>query len=201
MSNFKYTKRKDGRLMKRVSVKGKIKTIYSDNPKDLEAQYVELKHLSNKGMIAEDNGITIETWSNKWFEIYKSDKEKATRNMYSDAIRLYIIPELGNIKLKNIKENDITVMLNKLNDKPRQKEIVLLTIKQILNKAVDNDFIYKNVANKVEIKKHRASEKKPLTDLEIQYLNKVAETDDRCFAILFMLYTRIKKRRISSITL
>ena len=45
---FTYTKRKDGRLMKRVSVNGKIQTLYSKNPKDLERQYIELKHLSNK---------------------------------------------------------------------------------------------------------------------------------------------------------
>lgn len=192
---FKYTVRKDGRLMKRVSVNGKLETLYSDNPKDLERQYIELKHLSNKGLIAEDNGITVERWSNKWFETYKSDKEQATKNMYSDAIKLYIIPELGTIKLKNVKENDITSMLNKLNNKPRQKEIVLLTIKQILEKAVDNDLIYKNVANKVKIKKHKALEKTPLTDLEVSYLKQVAQKDERCFAVLFMLYTRITKRR------
>ena len=100
---FTYTTRKDGRLMKRVSVNGKLKTIYSNNPKDLQNQYIELKHLSNKGLVAEDNGFTVEQWSNKWFKTYKSDKEQATKNMYSDAMKLYIIPELGNIKLKNVK--------------------------------------------------------------------------------------------------
>ena len=198
---FTYTTRKDGRLMKRVSVNGKLKTIYSNNPKDLQNQYIELKHLSNKGLIAEDNGFTVEQWSNKWFKTYKSDKEQATKNMYSDAMKLYIIPELGNIKLKNVKENDITSMLNKLNNKPRQKEIVLLTIKQILDKAVDNDLIYKNVANKVKIKKHKPSEKTPLSELEISYLKQAAEIDDRCFTVLFMLYTRIKKRRNCSASL
>ena len=197
---FTYTTRKDGRLMKRVSINGKLKTIYSDNPKDLENQYIELKHLSNKGLIAEDKGINIEQWSNKWLETYKTDKEQATKNMYSDAIKLYIIPELGNIKLKNLKENDITSMLNKLNDKPRQKEIVLLTIKQILNKAVDNDLIYKNVANKVQIKKHKASEKLPLTELEISYLKKAIETDHRCFMVLFMLYTGLRKEEVAPLT-
>ena len=56
---FTYTIRKDGRLMKRVSVDGKIKTLYSDNVKDLERQYIEAKHLSNKGIIVDDEGITF----------------------------------------------------------------------------------------------------------------------------------------------
>ena len=41
---FTYTTRKDGRLMKRVSVNGKLKTLYSDNPQDLEKHYIELKY-------------------------------------------------------------------------------------------------------------------------------------------------------------
>ena len=192
---FTYTKRKDGRLMKRVSVNGKLETLYSDNPKDLEKQYIEKKSQCHKGIFIDDAGMNIATWANKWFDAYKSDKEQATKNMYSDAINLYIIPELGKFKLKTIKENDIISMLNKLNNKPRQKEIVLLTMKQILDKAVDNDLIYKNVANKVKIKKHKATEKTPLTNLEISYLKQVTEIDTRCFAVLFMLYTRIKKRR------
>ena len=115
--------------------------------------------------------------------------------MYFDAINLYIIPHLGYIKLKNLKENDVTSMLNELNNKPRQKEIVLLTMRQILDKAIDNNLIYKNIANKVAIKKYKATEKQPLTNLEISYLKQVAEKDDRCFAVLLMLYTRFKKRR------
>ena len=194
---FKYTTRKDGRLMKRVSVDGKIKTLYSDNPKDLERQYIEIKHLSNKGIVADDNSLTIGNWADKWLKAYKEDKEQATKKMYSDAIRLYIKPKIGNIRLKVLKENDIITMLNTLNTKPRQKEIVLLTTKQILDKAVDNDYIYKNVANNIKISKHTAKEKKPLTELEINYLKKVSDIDNRCFMPLFMLYTGLRREEVA----
>lgn len=196
---FTYTKRADGRLMKRVSVNGKLETLYSNDPKDLEKRYIELKYLSGKGLIAEDNGITVEKWAKKWLETYKTDKEKATVKMYSHAINKHIIPNIGGIRLKFLKENDITNMLNELNDTPREKEIVFLTIKQILEKAVNNDLIYKNVANKVQIKKHRANEKTPLTDLEISYLKKVSEKDERCFMVLFMLYTGLRKQEVAAL--
>ena len=42
---FTYTTRKDGRLMKKVTINGKSKYLYSDDPKDLEKQYIEIKHL------------------------------------------------------------------------------------------------------------------------------------------------------------
>ena len=194
---FKYTIRADGRLMKRVSVNGKLETLYADNPKDLEDQYIEKKYLSKKGIIVEDNGMSVEQWAKKWLKSYKTDKEKATKDMYSHAIDKYINPSIGAIKLKNLRENDIFDMLNKLNDTPREKEVVLLTIKQILEKAVDNDLIYKNVANKIKIKKHKPKEKQPLTDLEISYLKQVAEKDERCFMLLFMLYTGLRKEEVA----
>ena len=114
---FKYTKRKDGRLMKRVSLNGTLKTIYSDNPKDLERQYIELKHLSNKGVVISDENMTVSTWAQKWLDTYKADKEYATKKMYSDSIRLHINPYIGNIPLKLLKQSDILNMLNELTKK------------------------------------------------------------------------------------
>lgn len=195
---FTYTKRADGRLMKRVSLDGKIKTIYSNNPKDLEAQYIELKHLSNKGMSADDKGLTVEEWSNKWVQLYKSDKELATQKMYKDAIRLYIVPNIGNIKIKDLKQIDIVDMLNALDKKgiTRKKDVALLTIKQILNKAVENDYIYKNVATGIKIKKHKASEKEALNDDTISKIKELAKTNDNAFMILFLIYTGLRREEV-----
>ncbi|OKZ59887.1 MAG: hypothetical protein BHV96_05370 [Clostridium sp. CAG:354_28_25] len=196
---FKYTTRKDGRLMKRVSVDGKIKTLYSDSPKDLERQYIELKYKSNNGMITNDENMTISVWADKWLETYKADKEQATVKMYKDTIRLYIKPYIGNILLKNLKQTDIVNMLNSLSKKgiTRRKDVALLTIKQILDKAVDNDYIYKNVAKSIKQTKHIAKEKQILTDIDISYLQKVAENDSRCFMVLFMLYTGIRREEVA----
>lgn len=189
---FTYTKRSDGRLMKRVSVNGKLKTIYSDNPKDLERQYIEYKYLNEKGTVADDQNMNVSTWADKWLKTYKSDKEKATIKMYEDAIRLYIKPNIGNIPLKSLKQSDIVDMLNILDKKgiTRKKDVALLTIKQILNKAVENDYIYKNVASGIKIKKHKSTEKEPLQQSTIDKVQTLAKTNFNAFMILFMIYTR-----------
>lgn len=189
---FTYTTRKDGRLMKRVSVNGKLKTLYSDNAKDLEKQYIEYKYLSNKGVVADDENMNVSTWAGKWLKTYKSDKEKATIKMYEDAIRLYIKPNIGNIPLKSLKQSDIVDMLNVLDKKgiTRKKDVALLTIKQILNKAVENDYIYKNVASGIKIKKHKSAEKEPLQQSTIDKIQILAKTNPNAFMILFMIYTR-----------
>ncbi len=195
---FSCTKRKDGRLMKRVSVNGNIVTLYSNNVKDLEKQYIEKKSQANKGIYINDEGLTVGSWADKWIELYKSDKSDATLKMYKDTIRLYIKPYLGNIKLKNLKQSDIVVMLNELDKKgiTRRKDYTFITIKQILQKAIENDYIYKNVADGIKIKKHKSPEKKALPNKVILKIKKLAETDFDAFMILFILCTGIRRGEV-----
>lgn len=54
--------------------------------------------------------------------------------------------QYGHKKLIDIKQSHIMNMLNDMGDLSRSKEQVLLTTKQILNKAVENDYIIKNPA-------------------------------------------------------
>lgn len=195
---FTYTKRADGRLMKRVSVNGKLETLYSDNPKDLEKQYIEKKSQNHKGMFIDDEGLTVSAWANKWLEIYKADNEYATRKMYADSIRLHINPYIGNIPLKYLKQSDVVSMLKELNKKgiTRKKDVALLTIKQILNKAVENDYIYKNVALGIKMKKHKSAEKQPLNDKTISAIKKLAENNSNVFMVLFLLYTGLRREEL-----
>lgn len=192
---FTYTTRKDGRLMKRVSVNGKLKTLYSDNPKDLEKQYIESKYLSNKGISSTNENITMSSWADTWVKTYKKDVEEGTLKMYKDIIRLYINPYIGEIKLKNLKQSDIVHLLNELTNKgiTKNKNNTLIVIKQILNKAIENDYIYKNVANGITLKRHKSPEKTPLDDYSIAKIKALAESDNNAFMLLFLIYTGLRR--------
>lgn len=198
MAKFTYTTRSDGRLMKRVSVNGKIQSIYSDNPKDLERQYIELKYKNNRGIDVENNTLTFGEWANTWIKLYKSDKADATIDMYRTTIKLHINPKIGYIKLKSLKQSDIIGVLNEMDQKgiTRRKDWALLTIKQILDTAIENDYIYKNVANGIKIKKHKSSEKKPIDSNIIDRIKKLSENDFDAFMILFMIYTGLRREEI-----
>lgn len=198
MSKFKYTTRKDGRLVKKVTVEGKPVYLYSNDPGDLERQYIEIKYKSNNGMAIEDNSINVKDWSNEWLKLYKKSKEEATIKMYEQVINNYIVPKLGFIKLKNLKQKDIIELLNNMEEKgiTRRKDVVLLTIKQILDKAIENDYIYKNVAKGIKIKKHKSPEKTPLPINLITEIQNLAKNDFRAFMILFMIYTGLRKEEI-----
>lgn len=195
---FTYTTRKDGRLMKKITVNGKLKYIYSNDKDDLEKQYIEIKYNNSKGIGIVDNAITVEEWADKWLKLYKNDLEQATIDMYETTIRVHIRPCIGKIKLKNLKQEDIIGMLNKMAEKgiTRRREWALLTLKQMLDKAIDNEYIYKNVAKSIKLKKHKSAEKKPLDNDTITRVQNLAKTDFDAFMIEFMLYTGLRRQEV-----
>ncbi len=193
-----YTIRKDGRLMKKISIDGKVKYLYSNTPQKLREQYIEIKYKQTKGIVIANTELNLKQWSHEWLKLYKSDKEEATIKMYEQIINIYIIPKLGFIKLKNLKQKDIISLLNDMDNKgiTRRKDIVLLTLNQILNKAIENDYIYKNVCKGIKIKKYKSPEKHPLPSNLIKDIQKLSENDFRAFMILFMIYTGLRKEEI-----
>lgn len=195
---MEYSIRKDGRYMKRINVKGKKRYLYAYNLNDLYNKYVELNYLNNKGIAPTDEYLNVEQWANQWLEIYKSDKSDNTRKMYKEAINIYIVPYLGKYKLKALKQKDILNLLNIMTQKgiTRRKDVVLMTINQILDKAVENDYISKNVCNGIKIKKHKSTEKEPLPYNLIDEIKKLASDNPRAFMILFMIYTGLRKQEV-----
>lgn len=195
---FTYTIRKDGRLTKKVMVDGKPKYLYSDNPKDLEKQYIELKHLSYNGFAPSSDSVKFKDFALKWKEINSSGKEVGTIDEYDFLLNSYLIPALGNIKIKNIKKYNVEQMLKDMKDIPPTAGKALQLIKRILNDAMDNDIVIRNVAQNIKAPKVTQKEKMPLT-LEEDKLLLQSNSKYAPFFIL-MRYTGMRREEIVPLT-
>jgi len=196
MPKSKYTKRTDGRYVTTITINGKRKFVYANSDTELDKKIIELKHQKNNGIEIDDENLTFKQWAERWLKLYKNDVSLATIDMYKDKLRLYVYPKIGNMQLKNLKEHHIMELLNNMPDVPRSKEITLLTIKQILDKAIDNNYIPKSVVKNIKLNKHVSKEKKPLSEKDIQSIKNLAQTDNRAFLILFMIYTGVRKEEV-----
>ncbi len=200
---MKINQRKDGLYYKEKKYKGKRYVFTSMDKKEVEAKVIEFENNINRGAIINDNNIKFSNWCDTWLELYKKKNiEKATYEMYKSVINNYLKPDLGIYKISAIKETHIMDMINNMDKKgiTRRKDIALLTVKQILEKAVDNDYVYKNVAKNIKIKKHIAKEKEPLPEHYIDLLQKYASTDYRAFLGYFMTYTGVRKEELVPLT-
>lgn len=110
--------------------------------------------------ISVDNNITVAEWCNKWLNT-KAHKESLA--YYEQHVRCYIVPEIGKMKLCDVKLNDLNKITSKMakgelsetsrkkglskqelkeSKKPLSKKTIANvknTISQIFQEAVDND--------------------------------------------------------------
>lgn len=197
---MKINQRKDGYYYCSKMLNGKRYQIVAKSKADVKKQLVDLEFNLQNGSISKSN-ISVKDWSYEWLKTYKKNISTATYRMYEQAIKVHIVPNLGVIQLKNLKETDIMNMLNKMTDKgiTRKKDVALLTIKQILDKAVSNDLIYKNVAKDIKIKKHIAPEKKPIPD---EYIKIIQNNLDKpyCKLCYFLIYTGLRREEVIPLT-
>lgn len=198
MPKFTYTIRKDGRLTKTLTVNGKKYYLYSNNPEDLKRQYIELQNKSYIGNINIEN-VKIKDFTEKWLNLNSTGKEISTINEYRFLIDSYIIPKFGTRKIKDIKIYDIKELMKEMESIPTTAKKVLQLIKRILNDAVDNDIIVKNVAQNIKPPKIIKGEKIPLTLEE----DKLLLNSNSKYSIFFILmrYTGMRREEIVPLTI
>lgn len=203
MAKFTYTKRKDGRLVKKVVVNKKPIYLYSYDEKDLEKQYIELKNkVNNNKKIISKCSFTMTKYADYWYEHYISNSKLSnkTKKDYSDCIRLYIKPNIGNMKLIDVQEVDINDLLQNLALKgiTRRREMTLLILNSMFKKAIKNKLIEDNPASDIKLEKHIAEEKKALSmniiDLILDMPN---DLDSSVFMIKFILTTGLRLEEVS----
>ena len=168
----KYKQRADGRYYARVSTgkcddSGKIimKYVYGKTSREVEKKVNEIKYEIEHGMYAHDKGITLGTYAQKWIEVAKATKSAKTRDMYKNIINNHM-DLIQHKKLKDITRSDIQLQINAVLDKPRTCQLIKITLKQILDCAIDDGLITKNVCNKLELPRRVVNTKRPLTETE-----------------------------------
>lgn len=204
----KYKKRPDGRYATSTIVgytddgKPKRKTLYGRTIMELDKKVAEFKSLQNKGIIINDEGMTVEQWGKKWLELYKADKAYNTYLMYQNALNTHIIPNLGNIRLNALKSHHIQELLNRIirDGHHRTAEIVKITIKQIIQQAIINEYIYKDISLGLTLPNKKKPKKRALTDAEKKLIFKADFNSMERVFIDLLYYTGIRKGEALSLT-
>lgn len=196
-----YTVRKDGRLMKKVSFNNKPTYLYSNEPSDLYKQYIDLKYKNNNGITVENNSITFRKYAEKWFEINCTTKEIATQDSIKNRIR-HLNKYIGNIKLKSLKPYHIQEIVTGM-VKEGYTDLTKRTLaecKRILNDAVINDVISRNVAIGITTPKFSKNERTPLTQLEDSKILEIAFNNKYGLFILLLRYCGLRPEEAVALT-
>lgn len=203
----KYKKRSDGRYQANICIgvdkatgKRLFRTIYARTIPELDNKKAEIKDQVNKGIYADDKGMTVATWAKKWFETEKATCGVRTKEMYERMVYSYIIPNLGDIRLRDLKQSDIQLMINKKAAHFRTCEQIRMSIRQMLDAAIDDGLLYKNVGLKIKLPPKYKEEKRPLTDIEKKAISKTEFTDKEKVFVYILLYCGLRRGEILALS-
>ena len=193
-----YTIRKDGRLMRRVSVNGKLVSIYSNNLNDLYKQFLELRYSNLKGIY--NDSCNFKYYTEKWLKLNSSGKSEATVKEYNYIIKKYLIPYFGHMNLDKIKRSDIQILQSDLLDNGHIElsHKCIRFMKTICNDAIADDFLIKNPCLGIKEPKLIHKEKEILTEQQDKLLLKSKHKYAPFFRIL--RYTGMRREEITALT-
>ena len=168
----KYKKRADGRFYTLIST-GKYDDegkpiripVYGTSSRDLERKVGEIKTDLARGTYADDKKMSFFEYACKWYEAKKNTIENATARDYK-----YIIDNrfslIGHIQLKDLTKTDVLSQINRPENSVETRRRMVLTTKQILEAAIDDGLVYKNVARSIKLPMPVRKEKRALTEAE-----------------------------------
>lgn len=197
----KYKKRPDGRYATSTIIgydengKPKRKILYGRTIMELDKKVADFKSLQNKGIVIDDSGMTVQQWSEKWLQLYKADKAYNTYMMYKRTVDNHITPNLGAIRLSALKKHQIQELLNNIVQSGHQRtaELVKLTLQQIIQQAIIEEYVYKDITIGLSLPKKEKPDKRALTDAEKALIQKAdLNQKERAFVDL-LYYTGVRR--------
>lgn len=154
--------KKNGRYEARyVDRFGKRKSISGTNLRDVKRRFNEaLYENAQEVNIKED--IKLDDWYKKWMDVYKYDVIRDnTKRHYNYIYYHHISPYIGKFLLREITQLEIKELIKKLDKQGYQYETknkVKILLVDIFNKAMIDDFVRKNPARGISVKRDKDKE-------------------------------------------
>ena len=163
-------KRKNGRYDARfVDRFGKRQSISGKDLKDVKRRYNEALY-ENEKQINIKQSIILDEWYSEWMNVYKFDViRENTKRYYNQIYKKHISPTLGKLNLTDIDQLTIKKLIKKLKQDgygyETQNKVKVVLI-DIFNKALTNEYIRKNPAKGISVKRDEKKEVKVLSEEE-----------------------------------
>lgn len=149
--------KKSGRYEARyVDRFGNRKSVSGRNLKDVKKRFNEAIYENDKEINIRDS-LKLDDWYEKWMNVYKYNVIRdSTKAGYNIVYKKHISPILGKFYIKditNLQIRELIKSLDKQGYKYETKNKVRILLLDMFNKAMIDDFIYKNPAKGISVKR------------------------------------------------
>lgn len=146
------------------------------------------------------SSLLFKEWAELCFDQYKTNVAPITLESQKGKINKWVIPELGNMRVKDVKQLHIQKIMNSMQGKASDtiRKVYQLT-NFIFDKAVQNNIIKDNPCKYVTLPKGHKQTRRAITDMEYRFVLKVAEEDERFVFYLFMLFCGCRPSEVANL--
>lgn len=196
-------KRDNGTWEARFTVNGKRRSIYGKTRAEVRKKLTEALSQVDREEYIETPDLTVGQWLTIWQRDYLGNVKRGTAVNYDLHLRLYIIPELGEVKLSKLKAPMIQKVYNGLIDKglsPKTVKNAHGCLHKALEVAVKIGYIAKNPSEACILPKITQEEIRPLDTPDMTQLLKAVEGHEHEALIKTALFTGMRSGELCGLT-
>lgn len=186
-------KRKNGTWRALISVGGKRLSFTGKSRKECREWLKDMLHQADTGILLEKAQITLESFINRWLVSVEASLRPKTWQQYQQIVRDYIIPDLGKIKIIDLRPHHIQALYdNKVGSGVGLRTVQLIhsVLHRTLVHAVKLGLLARNPDDVTTPPKPKHREMRVYDEAEVQQLVITSSsTGDRNVALYYLAIT------------
>ena len=180
----------------------KRKYFYGKTKKEVDLKIAKAKLDLENGMFTPDDGVTFIDIAHKWVDVAHPDIMPHTRKTYHTMIDKHL-KSLHHIELKKLKPLHLQAVLKEMYDNGLSDNMMRdakIIASAVLNFAMDNDLLFRNVFARVSVPKRGKAERLPITEEQKNLILRTWRGHRMGVAVLVMLYCGLRRGEIVALT-
>lgn len=204
---MKKERKSDKRLRACVQVDGVKYWVQAYDEKELnrlkikKRLEVEMK-LNQEALVGQGN-MTVREWSKEWLGLHKDGKINSRyKRDIEGQLNNWILPVIGNKKLKDVKQKDLQEIMNRMEGKSKSyMNKVYLTVKGLMKQAWINHYIADaTITEGITMPTaKKTQQRRAITDEERRVILAVAKTFDGGIFYIIMLYGGLRPGEVAAL--
>ena len=194
-------RREDKRYEKKITVgrnfDGSLNriSVYAATQKELERKVAEIKVQIEQGIYLSSDTALFGKIAENWIEHFKPTISEKMRLRYKGIIRGKLQP-LAEMRVRDLRPMHLQVIINEMAKNgyaQKSMQMVKQTASQILDLAMQNDLVYRNVFEKIKVPHVDAEERQPITEEQRELILNTWEGHRMGVPALIMLYCGLRR--------
>ena len=190
----------------RATINGKRTSVYGKTRDEVRKKLTATQwELDNNIFIDTPSDLTVGGWLHAWLANCSAHLTHSSSYQREQYAKLYIVPYIGNKKLKELCSNDVRGLYAILVNRGLADNTIRNTrnvLRAALNQAVEDEVLKKNVAQKITPPQSKKPQReiKALSNEEVSRLCDALREDEHGPMIFVDLFTGMRKSELIGLT-